>query len=466
MTRAVVIAVSGLLGLSLAACQPSPITQPAAEALDAESSTGRRLTAVGLVPDAQALDLLPLVYSSRHPFAVRERAAERLLSAQPDTFWAAINTNIRRIADWPMLELLCKRAAADGRTDATPALVLSWARPSARYDDGARPERRALEQLYPQRSVTAVLWEAAAQPADSNAAKRLTESAWAVLSRTETRQALLTRLRALDNPTGLPAQLLQVSDAVDQLPRDRQELLRLHTVRSQSQPHDWQKRTAVRLQRADKNGPANLALRHLPVVDRLPGDGPLIERDALRSIIRQRLAGRRHVARGTGDTQAANIRTTPDRLADHAEALGWADLLVVLAVLDALDDPTVVASLFQQADADQSDTTTEYGGVLVWDDRNRVIAKQFEPMLRRHDQAYLASDACIRAMHTGLAHYHFHAQDDDNAAWAGPGGGDFRFADALHAQCLVFTFVDRDTLNADLYFPGQVVLDLGCLRRP
>ena len=65
-----------------------------------------------------------------------------------------------------------------------------------------------------------------------------------------------------------------------------------------------------------------------------------------------------------------------------------------------------------------------------------------------------------------LAHYHFHAQEPRNSSYAGPSPADLAYAARLGRTCLVFTSVGSDTLNADLYQPDGVVLDLGELRRP
>ena len=66
---------------------------------------------------------------------------------------------------------------------------------------------------------------------------------------------------------------------------------------------------------------------------------------------------------------------------------------------------------------------------------------------------------------TGVAHYHFHAQDHRNTANAGPGGGDLDNADSWNLNFLVFTFVDRHHLNVDYYQSGRAVVDLGTLQR-
>ena len=452
-----------LLLLGLTGCQPRPIDAPLETALDPGASSSRRARAVSLVPGDAAFDLLPLVLSSRHPIQVREAALDRIVDADADRFWPGLTTRIRSIHDWPMLTLLADRAARDQRADAVPALVLSWSRPSTRYGDDARPERAAIASLSPEVDVTHTLWAVFAGDGAWEASRRTSEAAWAVLCRVAPREHLLAGLSDHRDPFGLAGMLRTAGPAVDLLPADREGLARLRAITTQSTPEDWARRVTIK-QEQDA-GPATVALRHLPLVDRLePGANQPTHAQRLDNL-RQRLRRARHASRGEGDTGNSNIRSTPDRLADHADALGWADLLVLESLLDAMQSTPLTASLFEQAERDRQDTTTEHGGVLTWSREGRVIAQDFAPMLRRHDQEYLASDACVAAMYTGLAHYHFHAQDYDNAIWAGPGGGDFRFADNLHAHCVVFTFIDRDTLNVDAYFPGGIVIDLGCISR-
>ena len=105
-------------------------------------------------------------------------------------------------------------------------------------------------------------------------------------------------------------------------------------------------------------------------------------------------------------------------------------------------------------------------GVLTWDDHGRFTARGFAPQRKEGDRKFFTPPTLVAAMYTGLAHYHFHAQSHDHAAYAGPGRGDLAFTEALRANTLVLTFVDRDTLNLDLALPGGVVLDLGSVVRP
>ena len=68
--------------------------------------------------------------------------------------------------------------------------------------------------------------------------------------------------------------------------------------------------------------------------------------------------------------------------------------------------------------------------------------------------------------YTSLFHFHMHAQEFENGTYAGPHMGDFGYANSTRANCLVFTFIRRDTINVDYYRHGPLVIDLGTVHRP
>ena len=122
--------------------------------------------------------------------------------------------------------------------------------------------------------------------------------------------------------------------------------------------------------------------------------------------------------------------------------------------------------LFRSADADHQDTTTEYGGLLAWRE-NQPTAVLYKPMIRHHDRKYIPPAAMTTDGYSSLAHYHFHAHEHENRKYAGPGRGDLKsVGDRQQLNGLTLTFIDRDTLNADFYRHGRVVVDLGTIRRP
>lgn len=447
----------------LVACSASPDPDPLATALDRDESVTRRVHAIGQVSDDQAGSLYALIWSSGHRIEVREAAADRLRTADP-AFWLSIDRHILRVDDWPMIRLLCERALADDDITFLPAAIKSWARPSTTIDDMDRPERKVVLHFARGLPEAACLRSAMDVDASTDTQDQMLQvAAWTVLVRLYDDQSLRQIIAERPHDNAFLEALALVTAAVHRLPADAEELARLETLVAGSTAEQWQLRYAYCAAQTGL-GSKSVALRHLPSIDRA---GPTLQesREALLDALRGRLAQAKHADRGDR-AEGEYAESRPERLADHAAKLSHADLIVLLQIHDALQRPEVAAQLFRQADEDRADTSTEWGGVLVWDQDSQIVARQYPPMLRRHDRMYVASDACVRAMHTGPAHYHFHVQEPDSAVWAGPGQGDLGFADRMHANCVVLTSLDVDTLNADAYFPGGIIVDLGCITRP
>jgi hypothetical protein len=132
----------------------------------------------------------------------------------------------------------------------------------------------------------------------------------------------------------------------------------------------------------------------------------------------------------------------------------------------ALDVPQVVDHLFDYADRDHEDESTEYGGVIRLDHLGRFEILEFPPRIRHHDQKFVASQEMFDAGYTAQFHFHMHVQRFRNDEYAGPGLGDMQYADATRANCLVLTFVNEETMNVDYYRHGGLKIDLGVIRRP
>ncbi|MEC8321100.1 MAG: hypothetical protein VX012_06800, partial [Planctomycetota bacterium] len=155
-----------------------------------------------------------------------------------------------------------------------------------------------------------------------------------------------------------------------------------------------------------------------------------------------------------------------ERLREARDRLDWGDLLAVVVAVEALEVRAVRSHLFDHAERDLLDNTTEFGGILGLDDRGRFELQEFPPRVRNGDIRFEAPQEMFDAGYSGLFHFHHHAQKYENKDYAGPHLGDFTYANGCRANCLVFTFIDSRTLNADWYRHGSVVVDLGVLRRP
>lgn len=416
--------------------------------------------------ELSADDINPMhwVTYSRQLMADREAGVERLLAEDARAFWRDCAVVARQIDDWPMIRLLCEKASASRATDALPWLIRSWAMPSQLVSDTDRPERHAIDSIAGKPADEVLKKIIFAPMAEDEPVTQI--AAWTVLVRTESE----ARIRALIDDSSADVQrtflaaIRRVAPAVDVLPKDRlgvAQLMHMVLVYDQAQWLDWSRWR----ERHHADGPASLALRHLPAIsnrDLLRDDW---SRSRWLSHIEKRLVGRRFVSRGEGAGDDIVVQQRPERFADHAHALGLADLIVLDHLLNAMNDPAFRGVAFDLAEADRLDETTEFGGAVVWDTQGKPVLKPFAPLLRRHDQAYIASTSCLEAVYRGLAHVHFHAQQYDTAVWAGPGQGDLDFVEAHQVNAIVLTFIDRDTLNLDVAMPGGVIIDLGCMTR-
>lgn len=400
---------------------------------------------------------------SRQPMDGRQAVVERLLAEDPAGFWSDCASLTRQIDDWPMIRLLSNKAQASRDARALPWLVRSWAMRSVTVSDEDRPERAAIKAIAGKSAdvrLKSIVFDTHAAHAPATQV-----AAWSVLVRIEPADALRRRIAAV--PKGksslLVSMLTQAASVVEVLPSDRIAIARLMSLSASHTEEQW--RVWAQWREAHANdGPAILALRHLPALTHRDPHRDTWSRDRWFKHLQSRLANRRHATRGSSGAEDIVVKQRPDRLSDHAEALGIADLIVLDHLLDAMEDAGVRRAAFAQAMADQQDTTTELGGALMWNE-GKLQLKAFAPLIRRHDQAYIATTRCIDAVYLGLAHYHFHTQRYDNADWAGPGKGDLDFAEAHHANAIVLTYLDRDTLNVDAYLPGGIVIDLGCMTR-
>jgi hypothetical protein len=470
-SRCVTPAAVGFL-LMLSACASTP-TDPLAVMLDREASPSRRIRAMeqagALGREARRIETLhAIAWSDLQPTELRTGAMAQLIELDEPAFRAAATARITQIERWDALEYLMTTAADRGWVDFTPALVHNWARPSRLYADEQRPERIALQRLHPDTPIEQVLWDVlAGEDASLQLPHRV--AAWAVLYRISEHELLTARLMALDADIHpLVADLQAAWRDMGVLPPNREQVAWLMHLRNPREvdPGIWAGAAAV-LAQAHPEDRRGIRIRHIYPLGTDVGVTGLRRATGL-AHLRERLRGARHYQRQPAEIQAALIPS--ESLDDHVDALSAADIEIMLRILGALRQPAVLAALFTQADADLLDTTTEYGGLLVDAMSYRggwaYAAKAFKPYLTGNDHAFYAPPEMIPAMYTALAHYHFHANRYDNAAFAGPGGGDMAFADRFGAACLVLTFIDRNTLNVDYYHEGGVVIDLGCITRP
>jgi hypothetical protein len=210
-----------------------------------------------------------------------------------------------------------------------------------------------------------------------------------------------------------------------------------------------------------------LELRDLPIVVAASIHDPELlnaDKQTMYDQLRAALAARRkHIDSGRFEGFPGSY---DQRLNDHRKVLTWGDLAALTLALRAADVTQVADHLFDYAERDRLDKSTEYGGVITLDSRGRFEIIEFPPRFREADNRFVASQAMMDAGYTAVFHFHFHAQKYTNGRYASPGIGDVNYAENLRVNCLVFTFVNEDTMNMDYYRHTRVIVDLGEVARP
>lgn len=412
--------------------------------------------------------LSDLVWSSGHSLSQRKAGAKELLQRNPDLFFTQAKKNLLSLQHWPMLKYVLKVIVHSDKKDFTPLIIRSWARLDKTYSDTKRPERKALEKLYPDQTARRLLISAFSQgPGQAEGKIDLAPSlmtqtaAWAVLYR------LLGPVQARAVLARAPAGSLLIDDlqraaeVLDVLPHSSRTVLWLIYDLSVAKKMWNRAAKTVRSLSADQR--RGLALGHIPALAHLRQAVIAIRPEALYSAVRKRLSVQAHQQRDgrvTDDFYSAALQ----KISVQNSALCWGDVVRIDELQNAMDKPAFLQRIFAQADADYQDKTSEHGGVITWLD-GQLLPAAFAPAANGNDRRFIASKKLIENLYTGLAHYHFHVQKYTNGAWAGPGEGDLNFAWRFEIGAVVFTFINQNTLNVDYYQPGNVVIDLGMIKR-
>ncbi len=415
-------------------------------------------------PDDSAYEdaLLEIIWRPGYTIDIREAAFARLEQRDPEELKRTIRQRLPQMNAWQWNERLCEIIADRGWIELSPALVSSWARPLPGVEDSDRPEYKALVQLQGEDRVIDVIL---AEMIESNAAwqQGFRTRCWNLLYRLGQRERLVALLSSADIPPddGMLLDLQAAALEMGIVPHNREEILWIREIRRPERAEFWSQ-AVVAVSTLSPAQKLDLELRDLPIlVSATIHDPALLERTEaqLYGNLEQQLKGERHF--GTADSG----NRAPPRLQQAADRLTWSDLLAMTIALQALSVPEVRAHLFDYAERDRADTSTEYGGIIDLDGQGRFEVLEFPPRIRHHDQKFIASQEMFDAGYTALFHFHFHVQRPDNRDYAGPGLGDETYATNVRANCLVLTSVGEDRLNVDFYRHGGLVVDLGVVER-
>ena len=443
---------------SLAKPDQIPAVQVAAmEVLDADPSNEEYRRA-----------LRRIVIQPGWSIGLRREAWDRLAANDPAGLKEALALSLPKMEAFEWRREVCERIAAERWSDMTPTLVRALAVPLPlwipKLED--RPEYIAIMALHGDR-VSDVLYDLFLR-ADPIKESNLRARCWELLILTGQRERL-AQLLADDSKATSDTLVIDLRASARDLgimPSNREEILWIRSLRTPQQRAFWNEAAAA-VAKMPESTRATLAPKDVPVAVAAARHQPSLLTASREDLLRDLsavLSGpdtQRYTANFEGyGTKAA------ETIAAHAGSLSWGDLAVISLLREGLQVPQVRAHLFDFADRDLADRTTEYGGIIRLDPQGRFEVVEYPPRVRGSDVRFEASQEMFDAGYVGLTHFHYHAQAYENHRYCGPHLGDFTYADATGVNGLVMTFVSRDRMNADYYRRGRVVVDLGVIERP
>jgi len=460
--------------LLLAGCGGRSVTDPVRVLADTGETPARHEAAMRMLeatsdPATTERMLKQVLVADGYALASREAAFDALARQDAEGLEAFLQINLPRITAPLWRERLCELVAERSWIDLTPALIRAWARPMPGWigEPEERPERMALVGMYGEDRLPTVLMRVMLD-ADPIVAANLRARCWELLiaeGRRDVVVDLLEHAEVAEND-GLFRDLREIASRTGIVPENREEIIWARALCTPENA-DFLDAATEAAARLSPDRRASLELRDLGVlVGAARLDPSLLELDEsqLAAGLMSEIDpdGRRvHTADFTGFSG----RHT-ERFREVRDELDWGDLLALRVAVEAISLEPIRAHLFDHAERDLLDRTTEHGGVIAIDDRGRFEVLEFEPRTRAGDIRFEASQELFEAAYGGVFHFHHHAQKYDNRDYAGPHLGDFQYAESTRANCLVFTFIDSSTLNADYYRHGGVVVDLGQINRP
>ncbi len=417
-------------------------------------------------PDEAYVEALGrLMWVAGYTISSRQAAFDRLLEYDEQGLKTTIRRRLPNLGARQWRERLCELIVEYGWVELSPALVSAWARPIPYVDDFDRVEYKSLVRLYGDRegvvdAVFELLVESRSGP--------LRTRCWGLLYRLGYRQRLVALLEdhAVDRDDAMLIDLKAAVLDLGVVPRNREEILWIRKLHDPSRAEFWSQATAA-IHALPQARLLELELRDLPIVVAASIHDPQLldaDKQTMFDQLNAKLAARRkHIDPGRFVGFPGSYE---QRLTDHRRMLTWGDLAAVTLALRAAAVPQIADHLFEYAERDRLDKTTEYGGVISLDSRGRFEILEYPPRFRTADNRFVASQAMMDAGYTAVFHFHFHAQKFNNGRYTSPGIGDVNYADNLRTNCLVFTFVDKDTMNMDYYRHTRVIIDLGEVARP
>jgi hypothetical protein len=410
-----------------------------------------------------------LIWEPGYTPDVRREALQRLEKTDMDALKRTIELRLPGMTALEWRRELCQIIADRNWTDLSPTLARAWATPAGGWImvETERPEYLALAKMYGKDHVIDQLFVIFAE-ADPATQQNLKARCWELLIRLGQQQRLEELIRASDPNTkdGMLRDLRVGLVDFGIVPSNLEEILWLRQLRQPEHAEFWSQAKAA-MEHVSPEVRRDMELRTVPVVVALWKFDPQVlalSKDELyRRVDQQTRSTTRHAHKVNFAGWSGDY---PQTLSEEKQRLQWGDLAAMLLAMNALQNREMLSHLFDYAERDRNETSTEFGGIIALDGKGRVEVKEFPPRTRQHDNIYYASQEMFDAGYDALFHFHFHAQKYDNEGYAGPHMGDLTYADNTRANCLVFTFVDRNTMNVDFYRHEKVIVDVGEIRRP
>ncbi|MCP4836628.1 MAG: hypothetical protein GY895_17900 [Phycisphaera sp.] len=463
-----------VLVVALVGCGGGKVTDPGRVLSDPGEVPSRHRAAVGLAqaqlgPEQTTRLLQRMIVVEGYAVESREVAWDTLLRIDRDALGRQLELDLPRLSAPRWRERVCELIAEETWIDMTPTLIRAWARsmPGFIGEPSERPERKALVEMYGEEEIPTVLIRVMLD-SDPIVAANLRARCWELLM-AEGRRDLILELLAdaeVDERDGLFRDLRTITGRTGIVPANREEIAWARSLCLPENREFLDEAVAV-VESLPEERRTDLEMRDLGALvaaSRLAPELLGLDDEALASLISDRIDrdGRRTY---TADFTGYRGRYT-ERFKEVRDKLDWGDLIAILVATEALEIAPVRSHLFDHAERDLLDNSTEFGGVISTDEQGRIVVLEFMPRIRNGDIRFEAPQEMFDAGYRGVFHFHHHAQKYDNKDYAGPHLGDFSYAGSTRANCLVFTFIDSRTLNADWYRHGGVVVDLGVFRRP
>jgi hypothetical protein len=421
---------------------------------------------VGLDDENYQKQLKRMLWVPGYTNEARKGALLRLIKSDRDQTIREIRQQLPRLNNWTWLAELCQWIADEQILELNEGLISSWAVPNAMFDtEFDRPEYKALVQMYGQEEIVDLVFNSMVST-NAKWKQGYRTRCWELLHRLSQRKKLISLLKNADIAED-DLFLLDLRKTLLDLgivPHRKEEILWIRELSKADYEAFWSE-AMVTLSELSEGRRSTLEMRDIPMAVSVRRHTPKymnMRNSQILSEIEQKLKNRKHYFETEG---GGTYSSTSELFRNHKDSLTWGDAMAISTALTAMSVTEVRSHLFDYANRDLQDTTTEYGGVIALDKKGRFEILEFEPKIRHHDRRFNASQEMFDAAYTALFHFHFHAQEYRNSDHAGPGMGDKNYASNTRSNCLVFTFVNKDKMNVDYYRHGNVVIDLGTITR-